>query len=117
MSPKRFDRSTSKNNKKKNASEPYVLEVNGGSGDLDLLQGELLRSLQDVSVERDARAPVEVHPGSVAAPQIAEHVASPGLQSRRLNQVYGHVGLAKLEVRTASFNFIYIFNSFFSLHF
>ena len=47
---------------------PDVFEVDGGNGDLDLLEGKLLRLGEDVAVEGDEGGPVEIHPLAVAAP-------------------------------------------------
>ena len=49
---------------------PDVLEVDGGDGDLDLLERELLRLGEDVAVEGDEGGAVEVGPLAVAAPEV-----------------------------------------------
>ena len=49
---------------------PDVLEVNGGDGDLDLLERELLRLGEHVAVEGDEGGAVEVGPLAVAAPGV-----------------------------------------------
>ena len=49
---------------------PDVLEVDGGDGDLDLLERELLRLGEDVAVEGDEGGAVEVGPLAVAAPGV-----------------------------------------------
>ena len=49
---------------------PDVLEVDGGDGDLDLLERELLRLAEHVAVERDEGGAVEVRALAVAAPQV-----------------------------------------------
>ena len=48
---------------------PDIFEVDGGGGDLDLLEGELLRLGEDVAVEGNEGGPVEVHPLAIASPR------------------------------------------------
>lgn len=55
---------------------PDVFEVDGGRDNFDLFQGELAGSLEDLAVQGDARAPVEVDPGAVATAQVTEQVAA-----------------------------------------
>ena len=72
---------------------PDVLEVDGGDGDLDLLERELLRLGEHVAVEGDEGGAVEVGPLAVAAPGVRFDCDTGNLQldvGSRWPKVYQH---------------------------
>jgi hypothetical protein len=82
---------------------PYILEIERGDVHFHVLESKLFPAIQYVAVERDAGAAVEVESTAIASAQVTKHVTTAGFEGGRLDEVYGHVGLTQLKVRTASF--------------
>lgn len=71
------------------------------TGTHHILQRELLAACHNLTIQRDRRATVEVHPLSVAAPKIIKQIRTARLERGALNQIIRYVRLSQLHVAAA----------------
>lgn len=81
----------------KNSFEAFVSYENSFLT-YNLLQSKLFRSVNNMPIDRYTRTPIKVHPLSITAPQITEHVTTARLKRGTLHQIHRYVRLPQLHV-------------------